>query len=120
MDKEKLHFTATQMMDLEKGLLAADESSVTIKKRFDLISLDANEKNRRAYLELLFTAPKIEKYISGVIMFEETLRQKDESSISFIEVLKKRGILSGIKVDLGLENFADSDVEKFTVGLNDL
>lgn len=85
-----------------KGLLAADESTSTIAKRFEGIDVENTEENRRAYRELLFTAPDIEKYISGVIMFEETLFQKDSTGQDFTKLLASKGILNGIKVDKGV------------------
>ena len=80
------------------GILAADESTGTIGKRFESIKLENNEENRRKYRELLFTAPGIEKYISGVILYEETLNHATKDGKNFVELLKEKGILPGIKV----------------------
>eukprot|EP01092_Planopodium_desertum_P015412 TRINITY_DN8154_c0_g4_i3.p1 TRINITY_DN8154_c0_g4~~TRINITY_DN8154_c0_g4_i3.p1 ORF type:complete len:140 (+),score=14.45 TRINITY_DN8154_c0_g4_i3:60-422(+) len=84
-----------------KGILAADESTGTIGKRFKSINVPNTEENRRLYRQLLFSAPgDWEKYIGGVILYEETLYQKNDDGISFVEILNKKGILPGIKVDL--------------------
>ena len=80
------------------GILAADESTGTIGKRFDSIKLENTEENRRKYRELLFTTPDFEKYISGVILFEETTRQSTKDGKKFIELLKEKGVVPGIKV----------------------
>ena len=85
-----------------KGILAADESTGTIGKRFDGIQVENNHENRQAYRELLFTAPGIEKYISGVIMFDETVRDSCKDGKKFCKLLDERGIKCGIKVDTGL------------------
>ncbi|HJT36857.1 MAG TPA: class I fructose-bisphosphate aldolase, partial [Actinomycetota bacterium] len=103
-----------------KGILAADESSGTIKKRFDAINLESTEENRRSYRELLFTAPDAEKHISGVIMFDETIRQGLTDGTPFAEVLAKRGVIPGIKVDKGAVPLAFSPEEKVTEGLDGL
>ncbi len=103
-----------------KGLLAADESTSTIGKRFDGISVENTEENRRAYRELLFTAPKFGDYISGVILYDETLRQSTHDGVSFVELLKAEGSLPGIKVDAGTEPFAEGSAEVVTKGLDGL
>ena len=100
--KEELMQTAKAIVEGGKGILAADESTGTIGKRFEAISVENVETNRRAYRELLFTTPELEKHISGVIMFEETLDQSTTDGKNFVEHLKNRGILAGIKVDKGL------------------
>jgi len=82
-----------------KGILAADESTGTIGQRFSKIAVDNTEENRRKYRQLLFVTPEIEKYISGVILFEETLYQKTDDGTPFVDILKSKGILPGIKVD---------------------
>ncbi len=102
-----------------KGLLAADESTGTITKRFGAINIPCTEETRRDYRELLFTTPQIEKTISGVILYEETLNQKSSRGIPFPELLAKQGIIPGIKVDKGLVNLPGSD-EKVTQGLDGL
>lgn len=111
---------AVLMVAPGKGILAADESTPTIKKRFDSINVESTEENRRNYRELLFTTLEIEKYISGVIMFDETLRQSTREGAAFTKVLQERGIVPGIKVDRGTEFFNESEVEKYTKGLNGL
>jgi len=88
-----------------KGILAADESTGTIAKRFEAIHVENNEENRRAYRELLFTTEGIENYISGVIMYDETIRQNTVDNVPFVELLKKKGIITGIKVDKGVKKF---------------
>ena len=103
-----------------KGILAADESSGTIEKRFKSIDLPSTEENRRAYRELLFSAPGVEQFISGVILFDETLRQKTQDSVPFPALLEKRGILPGIKVDKGTQPLPFSKLEKITEGLDGL
>ena len=103
-----------------KGILAADESGPTIKKRFDQISADSTEENRRAYRELLFTAEGIEDHISGVILFDETLRQSSADGLPFPKLLADRGIIPGIKVDTGAKALAGSSQEKVTEGLDGL
>lgn len=117
MDKKELNKIAQELVKDSKGILAADESTTTIKKRFDSINLENNEENRRAYRELLFTAPGIEEFISGVIMFEETMYQKDFHEVSFPDVLTNRGIMPGIKLDQGKEPSSNSPEETVTKGL---
>ena len=82
-----------------KGILAADESTGTIGQRFDKIKVENTEDNRRKYRQLLFLTPDVEKYISGVILFEETLYQKTDDGTPFVDILKAKGIIPGIKVD---------------------
>lgn len=103
-----------------KGILAADESIGTIGKRFAKINVENTEENRRFYRELLMTTKDLEKYISGIILFEETLKQKTADGVLFIDVLKKKGIIPGIKVDQGLIPFESSLDEKTTEGLDGL
>ena len=117
---EQLRQTARELVAPGRGILAADESSGTIKKRFDSISLESTEENRRTYRELLFTAPDAGKYISGVIMFDETIRQGLKDGTPFAEVLSKQGIIPGIKVDKGAVELAASPEEKVTEGLDGL
>src|SRR5687767_15154672 len=99
MDIYKLESVAQALVAKGKGILAADESLPTIKKRFDKISLVSTEETRRAYRELLFTTPDLASFISGVIMFDETMRQTDETGIPLPKVLSSKGIIPGIKVD---------------------
>ena len=103
-----------------KGILAIDESHSTCKKRFDAYKIECTEENSRAYRELLITAPEIEKYISGMILFDETLRQKTADGVPFAEVLKKKGIIPGIKVDAGVKDLGLHAGEKVTEGLDGL
>ena len=117
---EQLRQTARELVAVGKGILAADESSGTIKKRFDSINIESTEENRRAYRELLFTAPGAEAYISGVIMYDETIRQGLTDGTPFAEVLAKRGVIPGIKVDKGAVQLALSPEEKATEGLDGL
>jgi fructose-bisphosphate aldolase class I len=120
MNHSELQATAKAMVAEGKGILAADESSGTIKKRFDSIKLESTEENRRTYREMLFTAPGAADYISGVIFYDETLRQKTRSGISFVEYLKRLGIVPGIKVDQGSKALAGAPGEQVTEGLDGL
>lgn len=120
MDRVKLESVARQLVADGKGILAADESQPTIKKRFDSIAVESTEENRRAYRNLLFTTPNAEKYISGVILFEETLRQKSLDGVAFPQLLSGKGILPGIKVDKGAKSLAGFSGEKITEGLDGL
>lgn len=117
---EELHTIAQQLVDGKRGVLAADESDSTIKKRFDGISLVSTPESRREYRELLFTTPGIEEFISGVILFDETIRQRTHAGIPFPELLKQRGILTGIKVDKGTIELTNFPGEKVTEGLDGL
>ena len=103
-----------------KGILAADESAPTIKKRFDSISAESTEANRRTYRGILFTAEGAEEFISGVILFDETIRQSTTDGKAFPKVLASKGILPGIKVDAGAKALAGSPGEKVTEGLDGL
>jgi len=104
-----------------KGILAADESTATIGKRLSAINTENNEENRRMYRELLFTSSdELAKYISGVILFEETLYQKTASGEPFVKILKSKGIMPGIKVDKGTVQLAGTDGETTTQGLDGL
>jgi fructose-bisphosphate aldolase class I len=112
---------AQAMVKPGKGILAADESTPTIKKRFDLIEVDSTDQTRNAYRDLLFSAEGIEKFISGVILFDETLRQSTISNgIPFPEYLTELGIIPGIKVDKGAKPLAGMEKEKITEGLDGL
>jgi fructose-bisphosphate aldolase class I len=103
-----------------KGILAADESSGTIKKRFDSIGVESTEDNRRDYRGLLFTTEGIEEFISGVILYDETIRQSTEDGTPFPFYLQERGIIPGIKVDMGAKDLAGAAGEKVTEGLDGL
>ena len=116
----ELNTTITAIAVSGKGLLAADESSATIEKRFNALSIPCTAETRRSYRELLFTTPSIENYICGVILFEETLNQRSSSGISFSELLAQKNIIPGIKVDKGLVPLAGTRDEKSTQGLDGL
>ena len=115
----ELHAVAQKMVEKGKGILAADESTPTCTKRFESINTDSTAESRNFYRNMLFTAENIEKYISGVILSDETFHQSELSSgMKFPEFLASKDILPGIKVDGGLEDF--SPHEKITVGLDGL
>ena len=116
---EELKKTIKDMVVVGKGILAADESVGTATKRLASIGVESTEETRRQYRNVMLTAPEIEKYICGVILFEETLHQKSNNSILFPEVLRKKGIVPGIKVDQGLADFNGS-AEQYTKGLEGL
>src|SRR5213080_3331879 len=116
----ELHETAKALVAEGKGILAADESDGTIKKRFDSIGVESTEDNRRAYRELLFTTEGAEEYISGVILFDETIRQSSADGTPFPKVLESRGIIPGIKVDKGAKPLALAEGETVTEGLDGL
>jgi len=111
---------ARAMVAPGKGILAADESSPTIKKRFDSIGVESTEERRRAYREMLFTTAGAEQYISGVILFDETLRQSAADGTPFPKLLADKGILPGIKVDKGAKDLPFAPGEKVTEGLDGL
>ena len=115
-----LESVAAAMVAAGKGILAADESSGTIKKRFDKIGLESTEEARRTYRELLFTTPAMAQSISGVIFYDETLRQKTSSGVPFTEYLAKLGVVPGIKVDMGAKPLAAFPNETITEGLDGL
>lgn len=121
MDKALLAKTAAAMVAKGKGILAADESSGTCEKRFQSVKVDCTEENRRAYRQLLFSTPGVEQYLSGVILFDETARQKSNDGASFPEYLQKKGIIPGIKVDKGLVDLPLAPKgEKVSEGLDGL
>ena len=103
-----------------KGILAADESSPTIKKRFDSIGAESTEENRRAYRQMLFTTQGAEQFVSGVILFDETLRQSADDGTPFPKLLSEKGIIPGIKVDKGAKDLPGAKGEKVTEGLDGL
>ena len=115
-----LNDTARKLVAPGKGILAADESTGTIKKRFDQIGVDSTEENRRAYRELLFTTEGAEEYISGVILFDETIRQATDDGTPFVKVLEEAGVIPGIKVDTGAKTLALFPGETITEGLDGL
>jgi fructose-bisphosphate aldolase class I len=120
MAHNELHETAKALVAPGKGFLAADESDGTIKKRFAAIGLESTEEHRRAYREMLFTTPGAEEYISGVILFDETIRQSASDGTPFPELLASKGIMPGIKVDKGAKPLALADRETITEGLDGL
>jgi fructose-bisphosphate aldolase class I len=120
MTATELDTIARAMVAKDKGILAADESSGTIKKRFDKIKLESTEENRRTYRELLFTTPGASDYISGVILYDETIRQKTRDGVPFAEFLTRNGMVPGIKVDMGAKPLAGFPGETVTEGLDGL
>jgi len=120
MDKSLLSKTAAAMVAKGKGILAADESSGTCETRFKSIGAACTEESRRAYRGLLITAPGAEQFISGVILYDETIRQKTEDGVAFPEYMARKGVIPGIKVDTGAKNLALCPGEKVTEGLDGL
>ncbi len=117
---QELEATARALVAPHKGILAADESAPTIKKRFDSIGVASTEDNRRFYREMLFTTQGCEEFISGVILFDETIRQGASDGTPLPKLLENKGIIPGIKVDQGAKPLAGSDGEKVTEGLDGL
>ena len=120
MPSHDLHETARAIVADHKGILAADESTGTIKKRFDSIGVESTEENRRLYRQLLFTAPGMEDSVGGVILYDETIRQSADDGTPFAEVLGSKGAIPGIKVDTGAHDHALFPGEKVTEGLDGL
>ena len=120
MAAEELNAIAKSIVADHKGMLAADESTGTIKKRFDSIGVESTEESRRAYRNLLFTTPGCEDYIGGVILYDETIRQAADDGTPFAELLAGKGIVPGIKVDTGAQDLAGHPSEKVTEGLDGL
>ncbi|MDQ3875902.1 MAG: fructose-bisphosphate aldolase class I [Actinomycetota bacterium] len=120
MAGHELETIARALVAPGKGILAADESSGTIKKRFDSIGVESTEENRRAYRNLLFTTDGVEEYISGVILFDETIRQSSDDGTPFPRLLAGRDIVPGIKVDKGAKPLANAPGETVTEGLDGL
>jgi len=120
MDIKILNQTATQMVASSKGILALDESHGTIQKRFDSLGIEVNEENRRSYRDMLLTTNSLSNYISGAILFDETIRQKTTEGKSFPKYLNEIGIIPGIKVDTGAKPFSCHKNEKITEGLDNL
>jgi fructose-bisphosphate aldolase, class I len=116
----ELNDTARALVAPGKGILAADESSGTIKKRFDSISVESTEQNRRDYREMLFTAEGAGDHISGVILYDETIRQQGADGTPLVDVLTRQGVIPGIKVDTGAKDLAGAPGEKVTEGLDGL
>ncbi|MDQ3893779.1 MAG: fructose-bisphosphate aldolase class I [Actinomycetota bacterium] len=120
MAGHELETIAVELVAPGKGILAADESTGTIEKRFASIGLESTEENRRAYRNLLFTTDGVEEFISGVILFDETIRQSSDEGTPFPKLLAQRGIIPGIKVDKGAKQLAKALGEKVTEGLDGL
>ncbi len=120
MSPSDLEATARALVAPRKGILAADESGATIAKRFQAIATASTEETRRAYRELLFTTPGLGECISGVILFDETIRQKCADGTSFVAALRREGILPGIKVDRGTQALTGFPGDKITEGLDGL
>ena len=121
MELNSLNDIANKMVEKGKGILAADESAPTCKKRFDSINVESNELNRNIYRDMLFTSSGMEEFVSGVILFDETLRQSTvKDKIAFPDYLKSLGVIPGIKVDKGAHPLAGNKDEKVTDGLDGL
>ena len=120
MKTENLEAMARKLVAPGKGILAADESSGTIEKRLKSINVPSTQENRRAYREILFTTAGTGEFISGVILFDETIRQKTRDGRTFVEALEQQGIIPGIKVDKGAKAMANFPGEKITEGLDGL
>ncbi len=120
MNTQELTATAQALVSRGKGILAADESNSTLKKRFDTIKVESTEENRRAYRELLFTASGVGEYISGVILYDETLRQKTREGVAFPVYLAQHNMVPGIKVDLGAKALPEFPGDTITEGLDGL
>jgi len=116
----ELERTAQEIVAADRGILAADESSGTIKKRFDSIGVESTEESRRAYRDLLFTTPGLGEWVSGVILYDETIRQSTRDGVPFPMALAAGGMIPGIKVDKGAHALAGSPEEKVTEGLDGL
>ena len=120
MTTASLSQTAQALVADGRGILAADESSPTIKKRFDSIGVESNEENRRVYRDMLFSTPEVGRYISGVILFDETLRQSGADGTPLVKLIEIGGMIPGIKVDMGAKDLAGFPGEKVTEGLDGL
>jgi fructose-bisphosphate aldolase, class I len=120
MAAQELQDVARAIVAEGKGILAADESDGTIKKRFDSIGVESTEETRRAYRDLLFTTRGVEEYISGVILFDETIRQSSADGTPFPKLLESKGVIPGIKVDTGAKPLAHAEGETITEGLDGL
>jgi fructose-bisphosphate aldolase, class I len=120
VDVEQLENTALQLVAPGKGILAADESFGTIEKRFKAVGIESTEESRRDYREMLFTTPDVGEFLSGVILFDETIRQESSEGTPLPEILKSQGIIPGIKVDRGAKDMAHLPGEKVTEGLDGL
>lgn len=117
---DELRRTARAMVADGKGIIAIDESSGTCNKRFKSVGVESTEENRRRYRQLLLTTPGLEEYVSGPIMFDETIRQETDDGTPFVKVIQDKGQIPGIKVDKGAHPLAGSPEEKVTEGLDGL
>jgi len=120
MAPQELHDTAREIVADSRGILAADESTGTIKKRFDAIGVESTEESRRFYRNLLFTTAGMEEFVGGVILYDETIRQASDDGTPFSELLAGKGVVPGIKVDAGAVALAGHQAEKVTDGLDGL
>src|ERR1051325_1502057 len=120
MNTNEMEATARALVAPGKGVLAADESLRTIEKRFKSVGVAPSTETRRAYRELLFTTAGLGEFVSGVILFDETIRQKAADGTRFVDALKRQGIIPGIKVDQGAKALAGFPGEKITEGLDGL
>jgi len=120
MNTEELYSIAKHLMSQDKGILAADESVISANKRLRAVGVSASKDNRRRYRQLFFWIPAIEENLSGVILHDETIKQNDENGKPFISILKDKGIIPGIKVDMGAEDMPLFPKEKITAGLDGL
>jgi fructose-bisphosphate aldolase class I len=120
MGRQELEQTARSLVVEGKGILAADETVPTLTKRFDALKIASTESSRRTYREMFFTTPDVSAFISGVILQDETIRQKNAAGIPLTKVLSEQGIIPGIKVDTGAKVLAGSPEEKMTEGLDGL
>ena len=120
MDKQRLIQTAQALVSEKKGILAADESGGTIKRRFDSINVESTEETRRDYREMLFRTAGVSDFISGVILFDETIRQQGADGTRLVKVLTDQGIIPGIKVDKGTIPLPGAPDELVTEGLDGL
>src|SRR5688572_1986157 len=120
MDVRKLEKTARELVAPGKGILAADESFGTIGKRFEAVGIESSEESRRAYREMLFTTESIGEFLSGVILFDETIRQETSDGTPMPQALEGAGVIPGIKVDKSTVDLPLSEGEKFTQGLDGL
>jgi fructose-bisphosphate aldolase, class I len=117
---QELRSTVQAMMADGKGILAMDESNPTCERRFAKLGIPMTEERRRTYRELILTTPNLGEYISGAILFDETIRQTTQAGVPFVEVMHTAGIVPGIKVDLGAKDLAGCEGEKITEGLDGL
>jgi fructose-bisphosphate aldolase class I len=120
MSSQELIDTARALVADDKGLLAIDESNPTCNKRFAMLGIPQTEETRRAYRELIVTTPGLGECISGVILYDETIRQQKKDGTTFVKVITDAGIIPGIKVDTGAKNMAGHLGEKITEGLDGL